>query len=284
VSHAPICRLCGSPQVEDVAWEEHGLRVYHLVHCARCDLIQTAEHYADLSPDYVDLESDALDEARLWCQGAHKFPAFKQWLAYASRVTASKHPTLLDVGCGTGGFLTFASAKGFRGYGFDASRAQAEHAMTLFADVRHASSLPGYLEALDQPQMKFEFITLWDVFEHIRNPVLYLQQLTDALQPGGHLFVSVPNGNAIPWKIWIRRALNKPLDLAPWEHVFYHSRHSLKKCIESSSLEPVCFGAVACYPRPLSFFEICRRSGFFMLRAVPNLSPQIFAWARKPSV
>ncbi|MGO9325368.1 MAG: class I SAM-dependent methyltransferase [Terracidiphilus sp.] len=253
------------------------------MHCSRCDLIQTVEHYADLSPDYVDLETSALDQSRLWCQGTHKLPAFKQWLAYASRSATSKHSTLLDVGCGTGGFLSFASANGFRVYGFDASRAQAEHAMTLYPAVRPASSVRDYLETLDQPRLKFDFITLWDVFEHIRNPVPFLQQLAGALQPGGHLFISVPNGRAIPWKIRVHRALKRPMDLAPWEHVFYHSIQSLEKCIRASSLDPVYFGAVACYPRPLSFFELCRRSGFFMLHAVPNLSPQIFAWARKPS-
>ncbi len=283
MSKTPICRLCGSSQVAEVIAEEHDSLIYHVVHCSSCDLIQTVEHYTELSPDYVDLETSALDEARLWCQGAHKFPAFKQWLAYASCSATSKHSTLLDVGCGTGGFLSFASASGFRVYGFDASKAQAEHARSLFPDVRHASSLPDYLETLDQPRLKFDFITLWDVFEHIRNPVPFLQQLADALRPGGHLFISAPNGRAIPWKIRVHRALNKPLDLAPWEHVFYHSIQSLEKCIRASSLDPALFGAVACYPRPLSFFELCRRSGFFMLRAVPHLSPQIFAWARKPS-
>ncbi len=283
MSHAPICRLCGSPQVENVTLQEHDLRTYHIVRCSSCNLIQTAEHYADISPDYVDIETAALDEARIWCQGAHKLPAFKQWLTHASRLAASIHPTLLDVGCGTGGFLSFASANGLRVYGFDASRAQAGHAMTLFPDVRHASSLPAYLETLNQPQLKFDFITLWDVFEHIRNPVPFLQQLADALQPGGHLFISVPNGGAIPWKIRIRSALNKPLDLAPWEHVFYHSIQSLERCTKGASLETVRCGAVACYPRPLSPFEACRRAGFFVLRAIPSLSPQIFVWARNPS-
>lgn len=284
MSHAPNCRLCGSPEIEEVAQEEHDARIYHVVRCSRCDLIQTVEHHADLSPDYVDLESSALDESRLWCQGTHKLPAFKQWLAYASRLAASNHPTLLDAGCGTGGFLSFASANGLRVYGFDASKAQAEHAIARFPDVRHASSLPVYLETLDQLQLKFDFITLWDVFEHIRNPIPFLQQLASALQPGGHLFISVPNGRAIPWKIRIRRALNKPLDLAPWEHVFYHSIDSLRQCVRASSLDPVSSGAVDCYPRPLSPFELCRRAGFLVLKTVPNLSPQIFLWARKPSL
>jgi SAM-dependent methyltransferase len=257
--------------------------MYHVVHCSRCDLIQTVEHYAELSPDYVGLETFAVDENRLWCQGTHKLPAFDQWLAFAARFASNKAPTLLDVGCGTGGFLKFVSANGFRAYGFDASKAQVEHARTLFPDVRCASSVKAYLELLDQPVLKFDFITLWDVFEHIQNPVPFLQQLAGALQPGGNLFISVPNGGAIPWKIRIRRALNKPADLAPWEHVFYHSMRSLKRCIEASSLETVSCGAVACYPRPLSLFELGRRAGFYMLRAAPNLSPQIFAWARKAS-
>ncbi len=280
---APICRLCGSPSVEEVTSEEHDLRMYHLVFCSNCDLIQTVEHYSELSPDYVDLDTSALDEGRLWCQGVHKVRAFNQWLAYASRFATKPGQRLLDVGCGTGGFLTFASANGFLAYGFDASRAQAEYASNFFPEVRHASSLQAYLELLDQPGLKFDCITLWDVFEHIRNPVPFLQQLAEALEPRGHLFISVPNGRAIPWKIRIHRLLNRPLDLAPWEHVFYHSIRSLHKCAEVSSLESVHCGAVDCYPRPLSLFELCRRTGFLLLRAVPNLSPQIFIWAKKPS-
>jgi 2-polyprenyl-3-methyl-5-hydroxy-6-metoxy-1,4-benzoquinol methylase len=279
---ASICKLCGSDTVKGVASEQHDLHTYHVVHCSECDLIQTVEHYAEVSPDYVDLENSALDENHLWCQGTHKLPAFTQWLAYASRIKSQQSPKLLDVGCGTGGFLKFASANGFSAYGFDASRAQAEHAQAVFSNVRHASSLQAYLDLLRRPDLKFDCITLWDVFEHIRNPVPFLQQLAEALEPGGHLFISVPNGRAIPWKIRIHRALNMPLDLAPWEHVFYHSIQSLRKCIAATSLEPVRCGAVACYPRPLSLFEVCRRTGSFMLRAVPNLSPQIFAWARKP--
>ena len=280
---APICRLCGSSQVEKVLSEEHELLTYHVVRCPSCDLIQTAEHDAPLSPDYVDLDASALDENRLWCQGTHKLPAFEQWLTDAARFATSKVPTLLDVGCGTGGFLKFVSANGFRAYGFDASKAQAEYARTLFPEVRYASSPQAYLALLEQPALKFDFITLWDVFEHIRNPVPFLQQLADTLQPGGYLFISVPNGGAIPWKIRIHRALKKPADLAPWEHVFYHSIQSLERCMKAASLEPIQYGAVACYPRPLSLFELCRRAGFFVLRAAPNLSPQIYRWARKSS-
>lgn len=283
LTHAPVCRLCGSPQVEEVAREEHDLRTYRIVRCSRCELIQTVEHYAKLSPDYIELESTSLDGSRFWCQGAHKLPAFQQWLARASRLTVSRNPTLLDVGCGTGGFLTFASANGFRVFGFDASQAQAEHARSFFPEVRHASSLPDYLQLLGQTDLKFDFITLWDVFEHIRNPVPFLMELANALSPSGHIFISVPNGRAIPWKIRIRSALKKPPDLAPWEHVFYHSIRSLGKCARAARLEPVRFGAVACYPRPLAFFEVCRRAGFFMLRGIPNLSPQIYVWARRPS-
>jgi SAM-dependent methyltransferase len=279
---ASICKLCGSAEVKEVASETHDSRTYHVVRCSECDLIQAVEHYAEVSPDYVDLDNSALDEDHLWCQGAHKLPAFGQWLAYASRIKTQPNPKLLDVGCGTGGFLKFASAHGFSAYGFDASKAQAEHAQALFPEVRHASSLQAYLDLLSQPSLKFDCVTLWDVFEHIRKPIPFLQQLAEALEPDGHIFISVPNGGAIPWKIRVHRALNLPLDLAPWEHVFYHSIQSLHKCIEASSLEPVRCGPVACYPRPLSLFELCRRTGFFMLRAVPNLSPQIFAWARKP--
>jgi hypothetical protein len=33
------------------------------------------EHYHEGSPDYIGLDSTAIDEERIWCQGQHKFSA-----------------------------------------------------------------------------------------------------------------------------------------------------------------------------------------------------------------
>jgi 2-polyprenyl-3-methyl-5-hydroxy-6-metoxy-1,4-benzoquinol methylase len=276
-----FCRLCSSELLRPVMRDEWRGQEYHVVRCATCDLVQTLEHYAAVSPDYIDLDDGAIDDDRLWCQGAHKQPAFQQWRAAAGKFLDVRDARLLDVGCGTGGFLDFAAGEGFRVYGFDASRAQAARARQRFPDVRQAYSPRAYLAELGELHLKFEIITLWDVLEHIRSPQPLLEEAAGVLNPGGCLFVSVPNGRAIAWKSVIYRIMRKRMDLIPWEHVFYYSPSSLRRCMQLAPFEVLKIGAVACYPRPLSTYEVCRRAGFKMLQILPGAAPQIFSWARR---
>jgi cyclopropane fatty-acyl-phospholipid synthase-like methyltransferase len=187
---------------------------------------------------------------------------------------------LLDIGCGTGGFLAFARDAGYEVFGFDASLAQVQEAASHFPTVRCATSTDAYLDLLGQPKRRFDVVTLWDVLEHIREPGVFLDNLRKVLAPGGVVFASVPNGRAMLWKKHIYRALGRSIEDAwiPWEHVFYYSPRSLDVLASSVGMQVTKWGAVPCYPRPLSTFEVLRRAGFLALRLVPGYAPQIYAW------
>jgi 2-polyprenyl-3-methyl-5-hydroxy-6-metoxy-1,4-benzoquinol methylase len=47
----------------------------------------------------------------------------------------------------------------------------------------------------------FDAICLWDVIEHVRDPVSVCRTLTSLLNPGGHLFLSTPNMGALTAKV-----------------------------------------------------------------------------------
>src|SRR6266853_5343752 len=160
------CRLCGSGSLVPVSAHSYGGFVYHIAHCPKCDLYQATEHRDAVSPTYVDLNTDSIDADRLWCQDTHKHPAFRQWLRLMRSygTFGSSHGTLsaameadirnpsrmsvLDVGCGTGGFLRFARDAGFIPFGFDASPVQADYARREFHAVRRAVAPGEYLRAI----------------------------------------------------------------------------------------------------------------------------------------
>lgn len=263
----------------------HEGRSYTVVECKACRSLQTQEIYDPVSPDYIALGAADIDEERLWCQGEHKLSAFRRWRKQALGLLGD--PTgqcrLLDVGCGTGGFLSFARTLGFEVYGFDAAEAQVSHAARTFDTVRVATSGREYLEALGRKDLRFRVATLWDVLEHVRTPVRFLGDLRSVLEPGGFLFVSVPSAGAMRWKRMLQhmRGLPDGYGWAPWEHVFYHSPVSLALVHRQAGLTPVKSGTVACYKRPLSTFEVFRRVGFILLGVVPSLAPQIFLWSQR---
>jgi len=280
LSRSFCCRLCNSNSISLVASEESKGKTYNIVHCDNCDLIQTVEHYSEVSPDYVDLKTSEIDDNRLWCQNKHKIPAFKQWFSTAKKYFSCEKPSLLDVGCGTGGFLSFAASKGFIPFGFDASKAQVEYTQKQYPNARFANTFAEYSKKMGESELKYDVITLWDVLEHIRNPSEFLKNASEFIKPEGYLFVSVPNGGAIYWKIKIYSLFGKRPELIPWEHVFYYSTRSLKMSLEKAGFSVKKIGSVVCYPRPFSVFEILRRIGFFCLGLYPKASPQIYAWAK----
>jgi len=186
---------------------------------------------------------------------------------------------LLDVGCGVGGFLDFAQRAAFRTYGFDASQAQALSAQTRHPDVRCATNVREYLKILDL-KMRFGFVTMWDVLEHMRDPLQVLRDIRTCLEPEGLLFISVPNGAPNGLKLLVAKALRSTPGLIPWEHVFYYTRRSLRALLVRSGFEVLQIGAVVPYLRPLSAHEILRRSAHHVLGPTP-LALQIFAVARR---
>lgn len=279
------CRLCGKTETTELFRTRHAGLSYTVVRCFNCDLLQTLEQHTPVSPDYVNLTNSEIDTTRIWCQGAHKQRAFIQWLDSANRLLKEQvsSPRLVDGGCGTGGFLSFAEQNGFLTFGFDASDAQTTVARQLHPEVRTALTPKQYLSELNCPEAEFDIATLWDVLEHVRKPDEFLSEMRTILAQNGLIFISVPNGRAMLWKRELYTVIGRNLetDWAPWEHVFYYSQSSLRRVLENNGFEIIKQGAVACYIRPIGVYELVRRIGFRFFQLWPGVAPQIYMWARK---
>lgn len=275
------CHLCYSIRVEPFSQEKRENQHYTIIRCQECAVIQTWEHHAPVSPDYLYLENEKIDADRLWCQSQHKSPAFSQWERILATNGANAPGPLLDVGCGTGGFLRHVAMRGWEPFGFDSSQAQVEHAQKYLPNVRQATSSTEYLAKLSNTAPLFQVITLWDVLEHIRQPASFMADLRPILHPDGLLFIAVPSGGALPWKKWLWKKLGRPFSVDPWEHVFYYTPDALEHYLQAWGFQVLQMGSVVCYPRPWSLFEMVRRAGFSLLERMPALAPQIFVLACK---
>ncbi|OYV75502.1 MAG: hypothetical protein B7Z66_12630 [Chromatiales bacterium 21-64-14] len=103
-----------------------------------------------------------------------------------------RHPaTLLDVGCGNGGFLLNARQLGYEvaGLEFDPKAVQVARGAGL--DVT-AARIPG--SGLDTA--RFDQVTLSHVIEHLHDPVGALQEIHCLLKPGGRVWIKTPNLDA----------------------------------------------------------------------------------------
>lgn len=104
---------------------------------------------------------------------------------------------LLDVGCGEGDFVALASAAGWDAVGLELHRGAA-----AAGAARGVQVYEGGPEAL--PAGRFDVITLWNVLDQMPEPAAELAALLERLEPGGTLFVRVPNlaFHLAAWRAW----------------------------------------------------------------------------------
>ena len=98
---------------------------------------------------------------------------------------------IADVGCATGHALKYIHDEYNPGdlFGFDYSKAVLKWARQVLPEAKFK------FHDLDNPlKKKFDVIMALEVFEHLYNPELVLANLLDALEVGGMLFLTVPDG------------------------------------------------------------------------------------------
>lgn len=95
---------------------------------------------------------------------------------------------LLDVGCGTGAFLSAAKEAGYDVMGIDI----AERALGICRE-RGLTVRSGTLAGETGRAALYDIVTLWHVLEHFLDPYQELRRVNRLLQPGGLCLIEVPN-------------------------------------------------------------------------------------------
>lgn len=99
----------------------------------------------------------------------------------------TKTGSLLDIGCSSGFFLGMAKAQQWSTFGIELNKVERNIAATKGHVIW---SNP--LEELSIDR-SFDVITMWDVFEHIKNGYEYMHLIRKILSPQGVFFLQIPN-------------------------------------------------------------------------------------------
>ncbi|MBI3920323.1 MAG: class I SAM-dependent methyltransferase [Armatimonadetes bacterium] len=155
-----------------------------------CNPIPTDEElFSYYDESYVDSEewerTFRHDRQRVFRNGLRRIGRF----AGSSSSSSCDSPKLLDIGCSLGIFLDMARERGFNCFGVEVSRPAAEFA----ARQPGLHVLTGTLHQAGFDSGFFDVVTLWDVLEHVSDPLSVLQEARRVLKSGGLLVVRVPN-------------------------------------------------------------------------------------------
>jgi 2-polyprenyl-3-methyl-5-hydroxy-6-metoxy-1,4-benzoquinol methylase len=95
---------------------------------------------------------------------------------------------LLDVGCGTGYFLSVCKKNGWHVNGVEVNERARSKTEKRIGQLIYPS-----LDVLEASGKRFDVITLWHVFEHLHDITSSFAQLKRLLKPSGLLIMALPN-------------------------------------------------------------------------------------------
>jgi 2-polyprenyl-3-methyl-5-hydroxy-6-metoxy-1,4-benzoquinol methylase len=112
----------------------------------------------------------------------------QQKVHLVAQVTGKTKGRALDVGCGTGAFLT-----ALKEAGWDVQGLEPDPDARRLASARSGLNVQPAEALYELPAGSFDVITLWHVLEHVHELHRYIERLKELLAPGGRLLVAVPN-------------------------------------------------------------------------------------------
>lgn len=230
------CKLCGGATA--LAMERRGYRIFGCGYCgfmfAEVDAQAASQLYTE---DQFFFEGEASSE-RVWYDvlWERKRPFY---MARLERI-AGLYPVkrLLDFGCASGYMLRAAKDRGWQAVGIELSpemrrRARTYSACTVYESLADAQAV----------EEKFDCILMFDVIEHLADPLGTLIQLRELLRPGGLIAISTSNCEVCEAKVGL------PLDIwfVPPAHIAYFNPETLVACARRAGFEPIAFDGIEAY-------------------------------------
>ena len=215
VRHCPTCRS-----------DKHArfsVRKHKLCRCNACGLVFVPVIPNDVISIYRD---DRRSSPTQYYQASRVVDeiVFDERLAYLENFTRKK--TLLEVGCSIGTLLTVARNRGWSGLlGIEPNPVAARMCQSSGVEVINE---PFSSRLLSQIDRKFSAIVLFDVIEHIEDPIELINTIEELLLDDGVVLITTPNYSSI---------LTRLLQIKPAEHLFYFDRTTISRYLKKQGYE-----------------------------------------------
>ena len=179
------CYLCGAAKCFTI---HNGVRDkpdIDVLKCESCGLVYLSE--------FVHEDDGYYRESKMW-----DGKSFAQWQSQTKQDDVRRYEqykddihgkNILDFGCGNGNFLQLAAICANKVMGIEKDEASSNYIkdhmqISVFSDLREIPQ-----------EVTFDYIFLFHVIEHIKNPCEVLALLSDKLAANGEIVIETPNAN-----------------------------------------------------------------------------------------
>jgi SAM-dependent methyltransferase len=142
--------------------------------------------------EQADMELDLEVLAGLWrMEERHFYHAARiRWILRAfAEAGVVPGARVLDVGCGSGSVAAALHGRGYRVTGVDTAEVLVRKAHER---CPHATFIAGTVVGLPPEHGNFDVVTLFDVLEHLSDPLALLVAAIERARPGARVFATVP--------------------------------------------------------------------------------------------
>jgi 2-polyprenyl-3-methyl-5-hydroxy-6-metoxy-1,4-benzoquinol methylase len=262
------CNLCGRSETKVIALRPDGLKVEECLKCGLAYLnprpnddvisrLYDREYYhggdhlrSYSTSDFLEDTQRALEDK------THMGFKLIRKIAEYQNLRGSR---LLDVGCACGASLVIARSYGSLAEGVELSDFSAELGRKKFG----VKIKTGTLQSADYPNQHFDIVTMFELVEHIPDPLTLFKEVYRILKANGLICISTPNYNChlkygSKWLGFTKS----------FEHIFFFNDTSLKALLGTTGFE-VIFSQTIEVISPLGraiLFDEKRRRRYLRLR------------------
>ncbi len=232
------CYLCGSVQHKKRADSVRDNEKLSVLECKSCGLVflSSFEHIKKDHYEQSGMHGDVTPGVDAWLNKTKRDDLRRAGFLRELLDDA----TLLDFGCGAGGFLEQAEAIAKEVHGVEPEvRLQEsfkQRELTVYKSLKE----------IELKHMQYDLITAFHVIEHLPDPATILKQMAKCLAPDGTIIVEVPSSNDALLTLY----KSKPFSCFTYwsQHLYLFNPSTLKQLAAAASLKVNWVKQVQRYP------------------------------------
>lgn len=200
MAHYTKCPLCNTGNAgQHLSVEDHFLtkEVFQLFKCPSCGFVFTQDHPDESnisryyeSEDYISHNDSKKGFSDILYRLSRRI-MLKKKRQIVQKYSGINKGSLLDIGSGTGHFISVMKDSGWEVQGIEINDKAREYSVS-----KTGLNIipPAGISSL--PSKSFDCITLWHVLEHLQDPFGYASEIKRLLKTGGKCIIALPNCNS----------------------------------------------------------------------------------------
>ena len=223
------CPLCkGSAKSELMQWKQ----VYKLFECQNCGAV--SPNIDNSGEDYIDSVYEVEEYKEKFIRETHSQYDYRKnnfgrerFKYTIDRLGLDKNSNVLDLGCGAGYYIgTLHDAK-IQYKGLEV----VDH-LVDYCKLQHGLNVEK-TDLEDEKDGSYDLVTMFDVLEHLSDPIETLNTVNKKLKPGGYCVAYTPNIFSIGYELMGVRQNT----MLPFEHLCFVTQGSLQHLAKNTGFK-----------------------------------------------